>query len=69
MSNKKTTKKPQWGGRRERSGKKGRDGGTAKICVSVTETILQNALEKWQGTRSRLVDHLLRGFVAEKATI
>jgi hypothetical protein len=69
MSNKKSTKKPQWGGRRERSGKKGRDGGTAKICVSVTETILQNALEKWQGTRSRLVDHLLRGFVAEKVTI
>jgi hypothetical protein len=66
MVNKKTTNKSQWGGRRERSGAKGREGGTAKICVSVTETILQNALKKWQGTRSRLVDHLLRGFVAKR---
>jgi hypothetical protein len=44
----------------------GRKGGTAKICVSVTETILQNALKKWQCTRSRLADHLLRGFVAKR---
>lgn len=42
-------------------------GGAAKICVSVTGDILQTAWDKWHGTRSKLVDHLLRQFVGSEA--
>jgi hypothetical protein len=67
MSNKKTTKKSRWGGRRAGAGVDGREGGTIKFCVSVTETVWQDASKMWNGNRSQLVDHLLRGFVATKA--
>jgi hypothetical protein len=71
MSNKKTTKKSQWGGRREGSGRRGRKliGGTEKISVSVTKEVLRHALNKWHDTRSQLVDHLLRKFVRRKAAV
>jgi hypothetical protein len=69
MSNKRTTKKSRWGGRRKDAGRKPRDGGTEKICVSVTKKALHDALNKWHDTRSQLVDHLLRGFVERKAAI
>jgi hypothetical protein len=68
MSNKKTTKKAQWGGRRKGSGAKPRVGGTAKICVSVTKEVWHDALNNWHDTGSQLVDHLLRGFVANKVS-
>jgi len=70
MSRKKA-KKSQWGGRRKGAGRRGRKdvGGTAKICVSVTKEILQTAVKNWHGTRSTLVDHLLRQFVESEATI
>jgi hypothetical protein len=69
MSNNKKNKKSQWGGRREGAGAKGRTGGTVKFCVSVSETVWQDASKMWNGNRSQLVDHLLRGFVATKAAI
>lgn len=71
MSNKTTTRKSQWGGRRDGAGRRGRKlcGGTEKICVSVTKEVLRDALNKWHDTRSQLVDHLLRRFVGRKATI
>jgi hypothetical protein len=69
MSNKKATKKSRWGGRRKNAGRKPRDGGTERICVSVTKKVWQDALKKWQHTRSQLVDHLLRRFAGRKATI
>ncbi len=57
------------GGQREGAGRKGRkfDGGTAKFSVSVTANILQTALDKWHGTRSNLIDHLLRQFAGSEA--
>ena len=69
MSNKKNNKKSKWGGRRVGAGVDGREGGTVKFCVSVTKTVWQDASKLWPGNRSQLVDHLLRGFVAKKATI
>jgi hypothetical protein len=68
MSKKQITKKSQWGGRREKSGAKARDGGTVKFCVSVTKTVWQDAEKMWNGNRSQLVDRLLRKFVANKVT-
>jgi hypothetical protein len=67
MSKKKNKKKRNWGGRREHSGAKGREGGTVKFCVSVTNAVWQDARKLWNGNRSQLFDHLLRGFVARKA--
>jgi hypothetical protein len=64
MANKKSKK--MHGGLRDGAGRTGRKftGGTAKICVSVTADILQTALKNWHGTRSNLVDYLLRKHVA-----
>ena len=68
MSNKKTVNKSQWGGKREGSGAKARDGGTVKFCVSVTDTVWQDAKKLWRGNRSQLFDGLLRRFVANEVT-
>jgi len=68
MSNKKTTKKPKWGGARAGAGRPKGSGTKAKICVSVTETVWQSALNRWNGKGSQLVDLLLGRFVARKAT-
>jgi hypothetical protein len=67
MSNGKETKKRKWGGKRDGCGKKPREGGTIKFCVSVTADVWQDAKKLWNGNRSQLVDHLLRDFVARKA--
>jgi hypothetical protein len=40
-----------------------------KKCVSVTGTVWQDALERWNGQASDLVDRLLRDYVARKAMI
>jgi hypothetical protein len=54
-------------------GDKGRPGhprtGITKVkkCVSVTQTVWQDALKLWKGQGSDLVDRLLRRFVARKA--
>jgi hypothetical protein len=65
MSNKIEKKKTGWGGRRERSGAKPREGGTVKKTVSVTQTVWQDAVKKWNGQASRLIDVLLRKYVTE----
>jgi hypothetical protein len=69
MSNYKKNKKSQWGGRREGAGVDGREGGTVKFCVSVTETVWHDASKMWTGNRSQLFDRLLRDFIAKKAMI
>jgi len=69
MQKKINNKKSRWGGRRAGAGVAGREGGTVKFCVSVTKTVWHDAEKMWNGNRSQLVDHLLRGFVATKATI
>ena len=53
----------------EKGGGPGRPEGVtkAKICVSVTESVWQDALERWKGQGSDLVDRLLKRFVARKA--
>ena len=70
MSKKNTqnkTKKSQFGGRQPGAGRPETGITKTKKCVSVTAAVWQDALIKWQGKGSELVDLLLKRFVAEKA--
>jgi hypothetical protein len=69
MSKKKIIKNTQWGGVRAGAGAKPRQGGTERICVSVTKMVWYDALKIWKGKGSQLVDRLLKRFVAKKATL
>lgn len=69
MSNQKETKNRNWGGKRVGSGRKAREGGTKKICISVTEQIWDDALVRWGKPGSQLVDLLLKRFMAEEVTL
>ena len=63
MSKEKTADKSGHGGYREGAGRKARDGGTQKICVSVNQSNWQTALSKWAKKPSWLVDRLVLKFV------
>jgi len=69
MSNEKETKKRNWGGKRDGAGKKPREGGTKKICVSVTKQIWEDAISRWDKPSSQLIDLLLKRFVADEVSL
>ncbi len=68
MLNIKTNKKSKWGGRREGSGLKKKDGGSTKICVSVKKENWDAATTKWTEKPSWLVDKLLFRFIRNEVT-
>ena len=68
MSNTKNKKRTH-GGAREGAGRKGRKEGTAKICVSVSAKIWEDALALWNKPGSQLVDRLLMRFVSNEVTL
>jgi hypothetical protein len=63
------TNKSRFGGRQPGAGRPETGVTKTKKCVSVTTTVWQDALKKWKGKGSELVDLLLKRFVAEKAMI
>jgi hypothetical protein len=68
-SNKK--RKSKWGGPREGAGRRGRrfEGGTEKICISVSKQNWHAALEHWKGAKSQLVDGLIARYIVTGGSI
>jgi len=62
-------KKWKHGGRRPRSGRKPRIGGTEKICVSVNKQTWQAADELWKKKPSWLIDGLISYYVKTGGSI
>jgi hypothetical protein len=69
MSTGKQPIKREWGGVRDGAGRPARDGGTVKICVSVSEKFWNDALSKWNKPGSHLVDALIQRYIANEVTI
>ena len=69
MSIESKVKKHKWGGLREGAGRDGREGGTAKICVSVNKKNWNTATEHWKQKPSWLVDQLVLRYIETDGSI
>jgi hypothetical protein len=65
----KRNKSSRWGGARTGAGRPLREGGTVKICVSVTEKFWNDAISKWKKPGSHLVDALLQRYIANEVAV